>query len=134
MPRTADIVLVALALAACDAAPPTAKPQPAVDAGRAAVDAATVAYDSCIIDAAIAAARSDTPAASIVAEAERGCKEARQALVDSVRAFKHAADPSIEDAKLAAIVAASIEAIAPAIRERAAVAVIEAREGAADAT
>lgn len=124
------ITLTPLALlAGCDNAPQT-KPAPEPDpALRAAVDSATIDYDACIQAGTKTKAAADKTltVATAVAEAERECAPKREALSDAIKAFEHAKDPTIPDYELKAIALASIESIAPQVREHAAVQALEAQ-------
>ena len=90
--RSAAVLLVLLALAACDSPPPRA--QVAGVEGRKRVDAATAAWADCLDTTAKKLATPEAQAAEAADGAFKACAPKRAALVDEVRRFHRLGAPN----------------------------------------
>ena len=90
--RSAAVLLVLLALAACDSPPPRA--QVAGVEGRKRVDAATAAWADCLDTTAKKLATPEAQTAEAADGAFKACAPKRAALVDEVRRFHRLGAPN----------------------------------------
>ncbi len=116
------ILLLALALAACDAPPP--KPTEGA-AQKAQMDKATTAYANCIADGAKAIPVESEAAGTLGNRVVKGCKELRQTLMADVIAFHQIGHPKFTIDQSKAVAEASVATIEDELRQQAVVTIVQ---------
>ena len=119
----AAAVLVALTLAACDAAPP--RPDPKGQQLRAELDSLTKEYAACVDKNIAAADVSNDPAGSIAIEAVKACRPIRGALKLKVASFDRFGHPNHSANQAEAVADASVGVIEKELRENAVVTIVK---------
>ena len=119
----AAAVLVALTLAACDAAPP--RPDPKGQQLRAELDRLTKEYATCVDKNIAAADVSNDPAGSIAIEAVKACRPIRGALKLKVASFDRFGHPNHSANQAEAVADASVGVIEKELRENAVITIVK---------
>lgn len=119
----AAAVLVALTLAACDAAPP--RPDPKGQQLRAELDRLTKEYAACVDKNIAAADVSNDPAGSIAIEAVKACRPIRGALKLKVASFDRFGHPNHSANQAEAVADASVGVIEKELRENAVITIVK---------
>ena len=119
----AAVVLVALTLAACDAAPP--RPDPKGQQLRAELDSLTKEYAACVDKNIAAADISNDPAGSIAIEAVKACRPIRGALKLKVASFDRFGHPNHSANQAEAVADASVGVIEKELRENAVITIVK---------
>jgi hypothetical protein len=119
----AAAVLVALTLAACDAAPP--RPDPKGQQLRAELDSLTKEYAACVDKNIAAADVSNDPAGSIAIEAVKACRPIRGALKLKVASFDRFGHPNHSANQAEAVADASVGVIEKELRENAVITIVK---------
>lgn len=116
-------LLVPLALAACDAAPPRADPKG--QQLRAELDQMTQDYSGCIDKQVAAVTDLSEPAGSIAIAAVKACKPLRNALKLKVASFDRLGHPQRSAAQAEVVAEASVGVIEKDLREQAVVTIVK---------
>jgi len=119
----AAVVLVALTLAACEAAPP--RPDPKGQQLRAELDRLTKEYAACVDKNIAAADVSNDPAGSIAIEAVKACRPIRGALKLKVASFDRFGHPNHSANQAEAVADASVGVIEKELRENAVITIVK---------
>jgi hypothetical protein len=123
MKRMVMLAALALALGACDAAPPRVDPKG--QQLRAELDQMTADYATCV-DKRIAAANvSKEPAGSIAIEAVKACRPIRNALRLKVASFDRFGHPNHSANQAEAVADASVGVIEKELRENAVITIVK---------
>jgi putative hemolysin len=115
-------LLLALALAACDA--PPAKPSEGV-AQKAKMDKATTAYANCIAEGARAIAVAGEAAGTLANRVVLACKPLRQTLMADVIAFHQIGHPKFTIDQSKAVAEASVATIEDELRRQTVVTIVQ---------
>jgi hypothetical protein len=116
-------LLMLLALAACDAAPPRVDPKG--QQLRAELDRMTQDYSACVDKQLAAATNLDDPAGSIAIEAVKACRPQRNALKLKVASFDRFNHPQHSANQAEAVADASVGVIEKDLREQAVVTIVK---------
>lgn len=116
------ILLLALALAACDAPPP--KPTEGA-AQKAQMDTATTAYANCITEGAKAIPVAGEAAGTLGNRVVKACKDLRQTLMADVIAFHQIGHPKFTIDQSKAVAEASVATIEDELRQQAVVTIVQ---------
>ena len=119
----AAAVLVALTLAACDAAAP--RPDPKGQQLRTELDQLTKEYAACVDKNIAAADVSNDPAGSIAIEAVKACRPIRGALKLKVASFDRFGHPNHSANQAEAVADASVGVIEKELRENAVITIVK---------
>ncbi len=117
------LLVAALALAACDAAPP--RPDPKGQQLRAELDQLTKDYAACVDTSVAAADVSKDPAGSIAIEAVKACRPIRNALKLKVASFDRLGHPNHSANQAEAVADASVGVIEKELRETAVITIVK---------